>query len=326
MEVEVREQDREEEEERRERGEKRVKLASGVDSPPGLAQPGAAQKPLSLNDLLEHMQAGFTKMSREAHDNKQDLTRELNKVKQEQVATKEMAAKALTNTDAMKDEMTKLEARISALENGSPPKRSSHSGFDQLGGQNGNEAVIGQFPEHTSRDERIKAWEVLRNALPNELRDQVKDVMAPGLRGKIVIATLQNSGTTVREARQNLLAFCRQVRQLKPEYEWQGQTHQIYAIPTKPYEMRQKEARAGLKIDTIKHILGPETAAKVEYDVAKGRVYLDKTLLASRQNSQAEIKYHIAALQEYDASLSATKLQEIEAKMYKIREEKQAPK
>ena len=112
-------------EESQEREEKRAKREE-VPGPPGLtARPvhGEHTQPLSLNDLLTHMQAGFTRMSKETQENKYDLTQELNKVKQEQLATKEMAAKTLTNTDALKDQMAKLEARTANLKTDRPPNR-----------------------------------------------------------------------------------------------------------------------------------------------------------------------------------------------------------
>ena len=76
------------------------------------------------------------------------LSRRLAKVEKEQKECQHMAAKALTATELVSKEVATLEARITAIEQGNPPRNpsgqtaSQNSGYEQLRGNKGTEVVM----------------------------------------------------------------------------------------------------------------------------------------------------------------------------------------
>ena len=162
----------------------------------------------------------------------------------------------------------------------------------------GNEMVIGRFPDYSSVTERKAGWEILRTRLPTHIQDQITTIEAPGLKGSIVLAKLAAHPEGVKATRLALIAGCKEIRQAKLQYQYLDETHEIYASPSKPYEQRLKEAKAGLKLDALRLILPADKSEQLEYEISKGRVYLGRTLLASRPGPHQDITYHLPAIQK----------------------------
>ena len=82
------------------------------ETPPGLVR----RQPLSLQDLLDSMSQGFEGVGRQIHSMQTQIDKKFRKVENEQRETQQMAAKALTATEAINRKVTTMESRITALE------------------------------------------------------------------------------------------------------------------------------------------------------------------------------------------------------------------
>ena len=130
----------------------------------GPAQPNPAN--LTLADLFQHMQTGFQTVGNQVTsikaEIKEDLGRDINRIRNEQKETNTIAAKALTTADQTKNELKTLAQRVDKLERGGGPpglvqgphqtpsgpkgKGKHATGYEQLGGDHGNEVIVGQIP------------------------------------------------------------------------------------------------------------------------------------------------------------------------------------
>ena len=324
-------------------GQKRARTsqvsAGSTDLPPEpTTPPGLAPKQLSLQDILDGMANGFASVGKKM-DNVQGqvnkvqeaLTKRLSRVERKQKESQHIAAKALTATEAINKKVTGLEARLTAIEKGHPTPSAKHGtsggggmGYDKLGGDEGSEVVMGQFPDWSSKADRDTLWESLKTKLPQDLQNQVEEVTAPGLKGKVVIVSLIKEAT-VKETRQRMLRFCKTIKEAKLTYQADGQELQIYAIPSKPFEQRQKETAAGIKFDTLRRLLPQEVSEGLEFEVGKGRVFHGRKLLAARSPNTQEVQYHLTALQTIAPMITTKLLDEEEKKVRQERNEKRTP-
>ena len=194
---------------------------AAMEGPPGLVghpmtPPDAqAQPTLSLKNILDTVKQGFSRVDSRFDEVKGDLYKEVGKLRREQGETKDIATKALTTADSTKKEMQNLSKRVAALEKGEGPRGRGLSvatpgsqavGYNSLGGEAGNEMIVGTFDQYASRDERKANWEKIRSALPEDIDSMIEKIEAPGLRNKIIIATIKSSPEGVAKTRENLLS------------------------------------------------------------------------------------------------------------------------
>ena len=55
-----------------------------------------------------------------------------------------------------------------------------------------------------------------------------------------------------------------------------------YAQPSKPYEMRQRNAKTMGMLDGFKALIGPDASAKLRPDLSNGRIFFESLLIAER--------------------------------------------
>ena len=154
----------------------------------------APSKPLELGDLMQILQQSRAENDRGRQENRANfskLEREMASTKREIQETKEMAAKATTMDKETQESMTALEKRVAKLEQGGGnqnsrtrptgphgfhglPGLSSHAprDWDQLGGDDGDTAVVGGFRTFASKEERKREWDEISAQMPQELTDR----------------------------------------------------------------------------------------------------------------------------------------------------------
>ena len=251
-------------------------------------------------DIFKHLQSGFQNVGGQVNKLREDLTRDLSKLRGEQEKTKEMAAKALTTTTETQQDLKDLAKRVTALEMGHPPGlgkgkgaqagggkgsfRTTPTGYDTLGGEQGNEVIMGKITKWASKDDRDKIWQKIRDKLPADLSEAVESVSAPGLRQRFILLTLKCHPQGTAKTREDMLAFCRKVKQANLQYEDDdGNVQDIFATPSKPFEQRQKDAAATVKADALKKLLGEPRSTQLEFEIGKERAFLGSDLLTERK-------------------------------------------
>ena len=87
-----------------------------------------------------------------------------------------------------------------------------------------------------------------------------------------------------RETRQQMREWGKKFRALQLTAKAQDETSHrtFYAQPSKPFEMRQRNAKTMGMLDGFKTLLGPDKATKLRPDLANGRIFYERTLLAER--------------------------------------------
>ena len=285
------------------RGEPRQQIEGQPhEAPPGLGTHFEAPKAeLTLQDLFNQIGNGFEGVNSRFEKMEHNFGRDLAKVRVEQKETKDIAAKALTTSDQTKKKLQQLTRRVESLEmapktpgGGTRAAGASGAGvgvLDLIGGENGTEIVVGKFPLHATRKQRLDCWDIIKRALPQELAEQVEKVDTPGLRGQIIIATIFASPEGPRKNRENLRQFCGQIRDSKLKYQYEGAQYEVYATPTKPYELRMQNAESSLKADALRFLLGEAKGGEMDFELGKGRAYLGNDLLTQRRSFGGPVEY-----------------------------------
>ena len=283
--------------------------SQGSDRP--VSPPNA---PLTLSDLLSQLQQGFQRVETRIDGMRENIDRDVGKLRAEQRETKEIATKALTVADTTNKEVKTLSQRVEALERGdvrrggSAAARSSSKarggteelGYNSLGGEEGNEMVVGAFDQYASREERKENWELMKQALPESILSQIDKAEAPGLRNRVMIVSIRPSPDAPTKTRESLLNICRDIRQAKVHYkDTEGTLREIFANPTKPLAMRQQQAQVTLKADALRKALGEERAQKIELELGKSRVFFGKDILAQRQTQGGEMMYQWPSIHKH---------------------------
>ena len=62
-----------------------------------------------------------------------------------------------------------------------------------------------------------------------------------------------------------------------------SESRKIYAFPSKPFEMRQRDAKVNRLADGLRLLLGDTEGAKVFTDLSKGRILHDRQIIAERK-------------------------------------------
>ena len=94
------------------------------------------------------------------------------------------------------------------------------------------------------------------------------------------------------KTRERLIKMCAEIRKSQLKYtDTEGTMRQVYANPTKPLALRQRNAQVTLKADALRKALGEERGSRLEVELGKSRVFLGKEILAQRPSYEADVAY-----------------------------------
>ena len=253
--------------------------AEDEEVPTELADPVRPQRPLTLEDIMSNLTRGFS----DCQTNMTAIRRDLGTVGREAREAKEMAAKATTIAHETKEAMTTLEQRVARLEaspgkpqtdpayrtaapKGGMPKRD----WDYLGGDDGDTLIVGGFRAWADKEEKQQEWTSLQDRLPSELRDAIADTIVPASQGSIVICKIHKAQDP-KTTRTSMLEWCKKFREMKLQYRADDETsaRTYYAQPSKPYEMRQRNAKTSGMLDGFKLMVGEARAPKLRMDLSQ---------------------------------------------------------
>ena len=197
--------------------------------------------------------------------------------------------------------MSSLERRIEQLEKGEfprgPPGLSQRKGtpqydtpkrdWDFLGGDEGDTVVVGGFRPLASREERDKEWGETKNELPEDMVAQIASTIIPASPGPIVILHLHKEGDT-RATRVKMLDWTKKFKEqgIQKQMEGEATARLLYAGPSKPFEMRQRNAKTMAMLDGFKLIAGEDKSVHLRADLARGRIIYEQKLLAERREGE----------------------------------------
>ena len=255
------------------------------------------KKVLGLGDIWELMQRSMA----QNQNNFDRLDRSVTATQNEAREAKDMAARATTIACETKTHMSALEKRVAQLESGKGPggggggDRSAHRhtpqgassqggrDWDQLGGDEGNTIALGGFRDYASKEERREEWEKMQTQIPEELRAKICETIVPNAPCSTILLKIEKSGT-VTETRRAMLDWVKKFRNAPPKLTTEGETveRSFWAGPSKPYAMRQRDAKLTHTFEGLKLLAGEERAGKMHVDRASGRIFHDRTLLVQR--------------------------------------------
>ena len=298
--------------------------------PTELADPADDDK-LSLGDLFRLMQRGMT----ENTGRFDKLDREQAAIKREAKEAREMAAKALTTSTETRSQIEALAKRVSQLEKGGPPThppgleqprrkgnpkaQDEKRDWDYLGGDMGDTVVVGGFREYAQKTEKRNEWEKIQTLLAEDLQGQIQDVVIPNSPGSIVIVKLRQESTPA-ETRTKMLKWAKDFKEAKLQTTSEGETHPrtFYAAASKPFAMRQRNAKLLQILDRLKLLLGSDRAEALHADLPKGRLFYDRTLLLERHPDTDEPIYREESIRkllpDYTKDLLEEKIKEAKDK------------
>ena len=263
-------------------------------------------------------------------NNFKGVRQDISRVERATSDARAMAAKATTIAQETKTKLVSLESRVAALEKGSSPLAQGRSGnhpqnqrtsasrdWDQLGGEGGNTLIVGGFRNWASRDERKEDFEKLRAELPADMSAPISEVIIPASPGRIVIVKLQPQPEGPKETRVHMLAWCRRFKEqnLTGQHEGETEARMYYATPSKPYDMRQRDTRTMNMLAGLKALAPTLDVTKFRTDLANGRVFYERTLLAERNQPDDppsprmnNIREHIPGITKEDIVNSVAKI------------------
>ena len=259
---------------------------------------GEARQTLTLNDLLEAInQSKF-----ETRAGFKELKGEVGTATREAREAKIQAAKATTLSQETKKTVESLEKRVENLEKGGiptpppglsqpagPPRASSQRDWDRLGGDGGNTAIVSGFHEWSDSEERKTEWEEIKAKMDTHLAEQIEETIVPVPPGRAVIIKIK-TGATVEATRAKMVEWTRKFKEAK--YTIQSnedrEPRTFVANPSKPFDMRQRDAKFWGVVDGFRAIAGEENRNKFRFDLSNGRIVYERKLLAVRDtNSEA---------------------------------------
>ena len=257
-----------------------------TEMPEGPSQPAS---PLTLQDIFELMQKGMSRNE----TNFDRIDRRVSTMQNEIKETKDIAAKATTIANDTKTQLTALERRVAQLEKGggaagSGPTQASPSNqgrrdWEQLGGEEGDTIVVGGFREYAQKEERREEWAKIQQQVTEPLRTKIKELIVPNAPCSTILLKIQREGGPT-ETRRAMLDWVRDFKALQIKETTAGETNErtFWAGPSKPFAMRQRDAKLTHMFEGIKLMAGEETAEKIHIDRSHGRIFWDRTLLVQR--------------------------------------------
>ena len=101
---------------------------------------------------------------------------------------------------------------------------------------------------------------------PQELTDQIATKIIPEPRTNVVLLKIHHSEKGTPETRRNMIAWCKQVRNMKFKRQVRGEEpRDIYATPSKPFHMRQRDAKTYALFQTIKSLFPEESTGARDF-------------------------------------------------------------
>ena len=285
-------------------GEKRPRdqeFADAEENPPTPTEMPEAEpvrehpprRELTLQDIMDTMNKGFARQE----IGMTSMRREMGELQRETGEARGLAAKAVTIADETKESLTALEKRVAAIEAGSLPNPqpekarapTSHKGaaprdFDLLGGDDGDTLIIGGFRNWADREERKTEWDLIEPKLSQPLREAISEVIIPNSQCQIIILKIHQDPRGPKETRKKMFEWGKKFRDMALAHQASDETSQrtYYAQPSKPFEMRQRNAKTMGMLDGLKALLGAERAEKLKPDLSNGRIFFERLLLAER--------------------------------------------
>ena len=290
-----------------------------IPVPTELAPQEPQQQRLTLEDLMGFMKTGLQENKeatdrgvRENRENFSALSKEIASTKREAQEGKLMAAKATTLAQDTKNRLEILEKRVLQLEQNptpnappglsrnSPPPPQSKRDWDQLGGEDGDTAIVGGFRPFADKEEKQKEWDIARVQLPQELQNQIIDTIVPRSLGSIVIVKIRQQATTT-DTRRSMIEWTQSFKKATVQVQGPDETapRTFYAAPSKPFAMRQRNAQLSNTFEALKLIGGPEGESKLRMDVPSGRILHDRTVIVDRLRGTGEPTHHIQTMQRF---------------------------
>ena len=300
---------------------------------PGETAPNPPPKKLDLDDIMATLQksvaqneAGFSK-----------LDKEMIATKHEAREGKELAAKATTLATETKNKLEALERRVEQLEKnpgvasvggktGAPqrahpnrPQNPNKRDRDYLGGDEGNTIVVGGFRNHADRDERRGEWDTIFPKLPEELTEQIVETIVPPARSIIFIKTAKQ--TTTKKTRDKMITWTQKFKALKMETQLEGEDRPrvLYATPSKPFSMRQRDAKFSQAFEGLKLAAG-DLKEHLNAEISRGKILFDRIPLIERDPVTEEPIYHMTKISEKIPGLTRETLDEKIAEAKRLRE------
>ena len=251
-------------------------------------------RPLELGDLMAMLQRNMDK----TQNNFDKLDRKMSATQNEVRESKELAAKATTIASQTQTQLSALEKRVALLEKGgggsgaqggsrgethTRPQNQARRDWEQLGGDEGDTLVIGGFREYASKEERRDEWDQLEKMIPDDLKAKFKEVIVPNAPCSTVLLKIIPEATP-NDTRRAMLDWTKKFKEQQFKLTSPGETQErtFWAGPSKPFSMRQRDAKLNQTFDGIKLMAGPEIGGKIHIDRSNGRIFHDRTLLFQR--------------------------------------------
>ena len=245
--------------------------------------PAESAPPLTLMDLMNEMR-------RNQHETRTifgGVKGDIEGVKKDVRETREMAALATTKVTEMGKTVETLQDRISKLERGEvhvprgsrnratskEPGEDGLRDWDQIGGEQGDTIVVAGFRNLSDRQERQDEWSQITQKIPEDLKNQIKDIIIPASAGKILLVKIKQE-QTVKETRNQMFAWTRKFKEAKPEIQAEDETtaRTFVAYPSKPFAMRQRDGKLTALLEAIKSLISEEAGQAMRLDMGKGRI------------------------------------------------------
>ena len=280
------------EDRRRKRAPDEPQRVEGEAEAPTQAPLPSAPAALNLNDIWQLMQQSMT----ENRSNFGSLKSGVRKAEREAGEVKTLAAKATTLAQETKDRLQALQERVAKLEAGGPPPTTTPSGgpsaatqppgqrdWDQLGGDQGDTIVIGGFRPWADKQERAGEWEKVCPTIPEDLRAQIRETIVPASLSRIILIKIRKAAT-IRETRLAMFEWCKQFKTAAPQSQAadEAEPRTLYAQASKPFWMRQRDAKTTALLESLKTLTPEENHPKFKVDMGNGRILYERTLIAER--------------------------------------------
>ena len=253
------------------------------------------RRALTLEDLL----GVITKNHTETNANFAAMRGDVTEARRDASDAKKLAAKATTLAEETQQAVKTLEQRMARLESGEaipkgPPGLTPRRGprppsptkrdWDFLGGEEGDTLIVGGFRRWADREERQSEWDTAHTAIPEPMRGEISEVIVPQSQCAIVIVKIKRK-TDPKTTRLAMIEWGKKFRDLALQAQAEDETapRKLYAQPSKPYEMRQRDSKTTGLLEGFKLIAGEERSAKLRANLSSGRIFYERTLLAERK-------------------------------------------
>ena len=130
------------------------------------------------------------------------------------------------------------------------------------------------------KSSEITDWgaEIVKPALPEDIRDKLEEMTAPGKRGSILVLKLASAATKF-ETRRNMFAVVKAINASKLTIRAQGEEFHLWSGLSKPAFLRQQDQLVTEALNILRKIADPE---RLDFDYPKQRLFLDDRLVAFR--------------------------------------------